>query len=148
MVKRKRSDSLAKQQSILNTAKPLLKKPREHARKQIKVDGAFWEGRQSAQEKATLYKCTIREFKPIYKWAAQGGRVSAAFEMQEMGPDGTGSLEQGDASGEIFHMEYPQPFLKYYYSTFLDDLPLPKGQRCLLFTECIVLLLLLTLFFA
>ena len=46
-----------------------------------------------------------------------------------MGPEGTGSLELGDASGEIFHMEYPQPFLKYYYNTFPDETPRPKGKE-------------------
>jgi hypothetical protein len=30
------------------------------------------------------------------------GTTSEAFELQEMGEAGTGSLERGDASGEIF----------------------------------------------
>ena len=43
--------------------------------------------------------------------------------MMEMGPEGTGSLEHGDASGEIFWMKAPQPFLTYYYATFPEKMP-------------------------
>ena len=49
--------------------------------------------------------------------------------MQEMGRTGTGSTEQGDSSGEIFWMPYPDPFLTYYYGTFPDELPKPEGAE-------------------
>eukprot|EP00966_Prymnesium_polylepis_P058617 1357552-Prymnesium_polylepis.1 len=39
----------------------------------------------------------------------------------EMGPNGTGSLEHGDASGELFWMDYPLPFLPFYYNTFPEE---------------------------
>ena len=37
------------------------------------------------------------------------GPTSEAFEVQEMGAAGTGSLEHGDASGDIFWIAYPFP---------------------------------------
>ena len=40
-----------------------------------------------------------------------------------MGERGSGSLERGDSSGEVFWMHTPSPFLKYYYSTFPEKLP-------------------------
>ena len=43
-----------RQQQITQTALPLLKKPLDHVGKQIKFKGDFWEGRMSAEEKATL----------------------------------------------------------------------------------------------
>eukprot|EP00966_Prymnesium_polylepis_P295594 6826469-Prymnesium_polylepis.1 len=41
----------------------------------------------------------------------------------EMGPNGTGSLEHGDSSGELFWMNYPLPFLPFYYNTFPEEKP-------------------------
>ena len=99
-----------RQVQITESALPLLKKPLDHVGKQIGFPGGFWEGRQTAEEKATIYKCTIRDFSALHKW--DGGRTpSAAFELQEMGVLGTGSLEHGDSSGEIFFCSYPSPFL-------------------------------------
>ena len=48
--------------------------------------------------------------------------------MQEMGESGTGSTEQGDASGEIFWMPYVPTFLQYFYETFPRMLPQPKDK--------------------
>ena len=48
--------------------------------------------------------------------------MGQAFQLQEMGEAGTGSLEHGIASGEVFWMKYPYPFLTYYYKTFPDKL--------------------------
>jgi hypothetical protein len=39
---------------------------------------------------------------------------------------GEGSLEPGDASGEIFWMQYPDPFLKHFFESFPDLMPKPK----------------------
>ena len=46
-----------------------------------------------------------------------------------MGVTGTGSLEHGDASGEIFWVHYPFPFLTYYYATYPDSTP-RRSPRC------------------
>ena len=45
---------------------PMIKKPLEQVGKQILVPGVYWEGRQTAEEKATLYKCTIREYSALH----------------------------------------------------------------------------------
>ena len=74
---------------------------------QIKVPGAYWDGRMSDEEKAMLYLCSIREYSALHTFAS--GAKGQAFELQEMGAAGTGSLEHGDASGEIFWMQYPFP---------------------------------------
>ena len=75
----------------------------------------------STAQKATLYFCAIREYSAIHTFS--GNKKAQAFQLQEMGVEGTGSLEHGDASGEIFWMEYPFPFLTHYYSTFPLDEP-------------------------
>ena len=66
----------------------------------INVPGAYWQGRMSAAEKETLYKCVVREHSALHKFS--DGTMKEAFELQEMGAAGTGSLEHGDASGDIF----------------------------------------------
>ena len=116
--------SKAKQPTITTHALPLPKKPMELVGKQIGVPGAWWEGRMSAEEKKTLYKCTVRDFKLLHKfpWAIA---PEAAVSLQEMGVSGTGSTEHGDASGEVFWMQYNPTFLKFYYDTFPGELPSP-----------------------
>ena len=44
--------------------------------------------------------CAVREFDAMHKFAG-GQPPSAAFECQEMGEKGDGSLEPGVASGEV-----------------------------------------------
>ena len=90
-------------QSQLNQL-PLLKKPSELIGTQIKVPGAYWDGRMSDEEKAMLYLCGIRDYSALHTFAS--GAKGQAFELQEMGAAGTGSLEHGDASGEMFWMQY------------------------------------------
>ena len=68
----------------------------EQIGKQIKVPGAFWEGNMTPEEKALEYQCTIRSYEALHKFP--GGGVGQAFELQEMGVNGTGSLEHGDAA--------------------------------------------------
>jgi hypothetical protein len=116
------------QQKITASALPVLKKPLDQIGKQIGVLGAFWEGRMTAEEKAMVYKCTVREFEMLHKWD-DGRPPSAAFQLQEMGVTGTGSLEHGDSSGEIFWMPYPMPYLTYHYKTFPGDLPTPQNEE-------------------
>ena len=106
---------------------PLLKKPLEKVGLQVNVPGLFWEGSMTAEEKQTLYQCTVRDFTAMHTFF--GGRKSQAFQMQEMGALGTGSLEHGDASGEIFWMPYPMPFLEYYYATYPDEKPEAAPER-------------------
>ena len=86
---------------------PLIKRPLELVGQTINVPGAYWHGRMSAAEKETLYVCVVRDFSALHKF--MDGSTSQAFELQEMGAAGTGSLEKGDASGEIFWMIYPFP---------------------------------------
>ena len=86
---------------------PLIKKPLELIGDHVNVPGAFWEGRMSAAEKETLYKCVVRDHSALHKFI--NGHTSEAFEVQEMGAAGTGSLERGDASGDIFWIAYPFP---------------------------------------
>jgi hypothetical protein len=47
-----------------------------------------------------------------------------AFKMQEMGIDGTGSHEQSDLASTMYWIDYPMPFLSFYYDTFpaVDDI--------------------------
>ncbi|KAL1515242.1 hypothetical protein AB1Y20_001876 [Prymnesium parvum] len=95
---------------------PLLKKPHENIGKQVKVPGAFWEGNMTEEEKETKYLCTIKRFEAIHMWPGNQP-PSQAFELQEMGVTGTGSLEHGDSSGECFWLMYPQPFYSLHTIT-------------------------------
>ncbi|KAL1500313.1 hypothetical protein AB1Y20_012979 [Prymnesium parvum] len=71
----------------------------------------------TAEEKESIYLCTVREFDAIHKWVDRHKPPCAAWQLQEMGVSGTGSLEEGDSSGEIFWMENSD-FLTFYYETF------------------------------
>ena len=72
-------------QSQLNQL-PLLKKPSELIGTQIKVPGAYWDGRMSDEEKAMLYLCGIRDYSALHTFAS--GAKGQAFELQEMGAAG------------------------------------------------------------
>jgi hypothetical protein len=96
----------------------LLKKaPMEHLSKQINAPGSFRQGRMSVEERDTVYKCTILDFSLAHKF---GPEVSPrqAFFMQEMGIDGTGSHEKSDLASTKFWIEYPVPFLNFFFDTF------------------------------
>ena len=82
---------------------PHIKKPSHVIGMQIGVLGAYWQGRMSAEEKTTRYSCTVLEHSLAHKFTP-GGTPEQAWEVQEMGQSGTGSCEQGDASGETFWM--------------------------------------------
>ena len=92
-----------KQVSITQHALPLLKKPMEQIGKQVNVPGSFWDGKQSADERTTLYMCTVRDYTLAHKFPAKS-TLECAWQLQEMGVSGTGSTEHGDASGDIFWM--------------------------------------------
>ena len=50
-----------------------------------------------------MYKCIVRDFTIAHR-ITTNAPPSKAFQLQEMGESGTGSLENGDASGEVFWM--------------------------------------------
>ena len=79
---------------------PTLKKPAEAVGMAIHVPGSFW-ARCPAADKAKIFKCNVREFDALHKFPG-GQPPQAAFEVQEMGEKGDGSLEPGVASGEVF----------------------------------------------
>ena len=105
--------SRSRQQPLAVEQWPLLKKPLDHVGKQVNVAGSFWQGRQSSDELAAEYRCTILDFAIAHK-ASEDNPPRSAFKLQEMGIGGTGSLEVGDASGDIFWVVYPKPFLGFY----------------------------------
>ena len=120
-----RKKKKGKQQAICGDLLPLLSKPFAQVGKLIEIPGVYWQlsrGRMSEEEKTTLFKCVVRDFSYSHKMQGESTLVQA-FELQEMGITGTGSLEEGDSSGDIWWMKYPYPFLEYYYKTFPDENP-------------------------
>ena len=98
---------------------PTLTKPMEIIGDYIAMQGKDWTGCPSA-DKEKHYRCIVRKFEAMHNF---GTFKSAAFEVQEMGESGEGSLEPGVASGDKFYVAYLQPFLKYYYAAHPDRLP-------------------------
>jgi hypothetical protein len=114
----------SKQQQQLNVDQfKLLKKPMDHLGKQINVPGSFWQGRMLPEERDKVYKCTIVDFSLAHKFAPDSS-PRMAFKMQEMGIDGTGSHEASDLASTMYWIDYPMPFLSFYYDTFpaVDDI--------------------------
>jgi hypothetical protein len=112
-----------KQQQQLNVDQfKLLKKPMDHLGKQINVSGSFWQGRMLQEERDKVYKCTIVDFSLVHKFAPDSS-PRKAFKMQEMGIDCTGSHEESDLASTMYWIDYPMPFLSFYYDTFpaVDD---------------------------
>ena len=113
----------SKQQQQLNVDQfKLLKKPMDHLGKQINVPGSFWQDRMLPEERDKVYKCTIVDFSLVHKFAPDSS-PRKAFKMQEMGIDGTGSHEESDLASTMYWIDYPMPFLSFYYDTFpaVDD---------------------------
>ena len=75
---------------------PTLKKPAEAVGMAIHVPGSFW-ARCPAADKAKIFKCNVREFSALHKFPG-GQPPQAAFEVQEMGEKGDGSLQSGLAT--------------------------------------------------
>ena len=115
------------QQSITVHALPLLKEPLKAVGKLVGFPGSFWEGRMTPEELATVYKCATKDYTLTHRFSP-GASPEPAFHMQEMGVNGTGSTEHGDASGELFYVRL-QTYLKYYYATYPDEMPKPKGEQ-------------------
>jgi hypothetical protein len=112
----------ASQQKLKVDQFKLLKKPMEHLGKQINVPGSFWKGRMLPDERDKVYRCTIVDFSLAHKFAPDSS-PRKAFKMQEMGIDGTGSHEKSDLASTMYWIDYPLPFLRFYYNTFpgVDD---------------------------
>jgi hypothetical protein len=93
-----------------------------HVCKQINVPGSFWQGRMLPDERDKVYKCTIIDFSLAHKFTPDSS-PRMAFNMQEMGIDGTGSHEQSDLASTMYWIDYPLPFHRFYYDTFpaVDD---------------------------
>ncbi len=70
-----------------------------------------------AEERDRFYKCTIVDFSLAHKFGSDSS-PRMAFKMQDMGIDGTGSYEQSDLASTMYWIEYPLPFLRFYYDTF------------------------------
>ena len=99
---------------------PMLSKPATAIGKECHVPGDFWEKCHEG-DKEKIFKCTVLEFDAMHTF--DRGIKSAAFEVKEMGESGEGSLEMGVASGDVFYIAYPMPFLKYFYAANPADLP-------------------------
>ena len=72
--------------------------------KVIGVPGAKWgfgPGRVSAAKKATIFKCVLRDHTCVHKFP-NAVLPKKTWQLQEMGVSGSGSLEHGDSSGDIF----------------------------------------------
>ena len=95
----------------------LLRQPMNLIGTQVKFLGSFWEGRMTPEEKAAEYLCTVLDFQIAHRMQP-GAPPTQAFQLQEMGTDGTGSLERSDLESTKFWCGYPTPFLDYYYKTF------------------------------
>ena len=77
--------------------------------------------------RSPMSSCLMLPLLPLRNHSHHHSCTGQAFELQEMGPEGTGSLEVGDASGEVFWMKYPAPFLEWYYFTYPEAHPTPAN---------------------
>jgi hypothetical protein len=107
----------SKQQQQLNVDQfKLLKRQMDLLGKQINVSGSFWQGRMLAEERDKVNTCTIINFSLAHKFGPNSSpRMS--FKMQEMGIDCTVSHDQSDLASTMYWIEYPLPFLHFYYDT-------------------------------
>ena len=124
MGKGKQKKPPLQQGSLAVESYPALKKPLEHLGKKIDIPGSFWQykGRVSEEDHNAVYKCTVLDFSLMHKFSPDGA-YTQAFHLQEMGVDGTGSLEKSDIESTKFWVEYPLPFLRFYYATFPEEDP-------------------------
>ena len=73
MAPRRKSPARALGRPITSILMPDPKHPLSYVRRQIGIPGALWVGRQTAAERETVFKCTIREFS--YAHLFSGGFV-------------------------------------------------------------------------
>jgi hypothetical protein len=108
------------QPKLIATLYPQLAKPLSAIGDFIELKGSEWGG-CPASEKDNWFKCTVRKFEAVHEFP--GGNKLPGFQVQEMGQSGEGSLEPGIASGDVFWVSYPNPFLKHYYKAHPEKLP-------------------------
>jgi hypothetical protein len=89
---------------------PKLKKPQEAIGKTIEVIGSHWGSACPSGDKDKIFFCTINDFTLLHVFSPT--KRGPAFQLTDMGTDGQG----GDS--ERFWMEYPYPFLEFYWKTF------------------------------
>ena len=94
--------------------------------KQCSVPGKHWAGCPTS-DKDKRFLCTVIEFSALHDFG--GGIKGAGFQVKEMGEDGKGSLERGVASGEVFILAYPTPFLEYFWYANVSELDAPVRLR-------------------
>ena len=88
------------------------------------VPGKYWAG-CAAADKQKIFKCLVVDFIAVHDFG--GGVKGAGMHVKEMGESGTGSLEVGVASGDVFVIAYPTPFLQFFYDA--NPEMLPSGMR-------------------
>ena len=98
---------------------PTISKPAEIVGCFILLAGREWSGCPE-NDKDKIFRCIVRRFEAVHDF---GAFKSGGFQVQEMGESGEGSLEPGVASGDVFWVVYPNPFLKFYYNAYPDKLP-------------------------
>jgi hypothetical protein len=76
------SSKTAQQQRLTSFALPLLKKPMEVIGKQVGVKGAYWDGRQTDEEKACTFMCSVVDYSISHKFRPSEPPM-AAFRMQQ-----------------------------------------------------------------
>ena len=77
---------------------PEVKRPMELLGTIIGVPGSEWgsgSGRVLAVEKATIFKCVLRDYICVHKFP-NAVSPEKALQLKEMGVSGSGSLEHGD----------------------------------------------------
>ena len=99
----------AAQPSLAAQLLPQLAKPATAIGEFVEIQGSDW-GSCPAADKDKWFKCIVRQFEAVHDFP--GGTKSAGFQVQEMGESGEGSLEPGIASGDVFWVTYPNPFLE------------------------------------
>ena len=103
---------------------PTLPKPASAIGDFIQIQGREWGGCPAA-DKEKWFRCIVRQFEAVHEFP--GSTKSAGFQVHEMGETGEGSLEPGVASGDVFWIQYPNPFLKHYFKANPEKLP--DGHR-------------------
>jgi hypothetical protein len=125
---RRKGKAKATQPTITQSLLPEFKDPMSLVGRSISVPGSFWQGRISEDERQTFYQCVVKDFSVAHKLNPNNHfhLKERCFQLQEMGPTGEGSLEYGDASGEVFWMSY-KDFAGFFYKMYPDELPAPAG---------------------
>ena len=107
MGKKSKGKQPAQQQRITAHALPRIKQPSTIIGKQIKVLGAFWSGRQTVEEKATEYCCSVRDHSLAHKFKADDPPAEG-WQVQEMGISGRESTEHGDSRFPMHFLVFKQ----------------------------------------